>query len=332
MKKIFLFCLFCICIGEVVAQKQSFDLASFAAPKSWKKQVSENAIQLSKQDTTKGIYCLIILYKAVPGTAAPLENFELAWTSLVKEMVTVSGKPEMQAPEIKNGWETQSGYAPFENEDGKGIVVLATATGADKMVNMLILTNTDVYEKEMSAFLTSLSLKKITTTAKSPSQSGSAADNRVINTWTLVSSDQNAHLVNNAVAGYIRRQYIFNSNGTYKHYVKTFSFFADLLLTKETGTYTVNRNTIMITPQEAIIESWSKKDNRDQWGKRLSSQKAVMEKTSYQFTIEYNATISETQLILQADKATKRDGHFHQDNKWFYKLPTHDYDFIKLPG
>jgi hypothetical protein len=332
MKKILLLCFVCMWMGKIFAQRQTFDLATFMPPKSWKKQLSENAIQLSKEDTAKGTYCLIILYKAVPGTEASRENFDLAWTSLVKEMVTVSSEPEMQNPEMKNGWETQSGYASFEGENGKGIVMLATATGSDKMVNMLILTNTDVYQKEMGSFVKSISLKEITAPARASSQPGNTNGSPIINSWTAVGSDQDSYSVKNGVAGYIRRQYIFNSNGTYRHIIKTFSYFSDLLLTQESGTYTINGNTITVTPQQSIIESWSKKDNRDAWGKRLSSQKAPLEKTTYQFTIEYIASINETQLILQTGKATKRDGHFHQDNKWYYKLPLHDYDFIKLPG
>jgi hypothetical protein len=332
MKKILLLCFVCVWMGKIFAQSQTFDLATFTPPQGWKKQPGENAIQLSKEDTAKGTYCLIMLYKSVPGTAASRENFDLAWTSLVKEMVTVSSEPEMQNPELKDGWETQSGYARFEGEAGKGIVILATATGTDKMVNMLILTNTDAYEKEISSFLQSISLKKITAPATASAQASQTNNSPIINTWTNVSNDQDASHVNNAVAGHIRRQYIFNKNGTYRHFVKTFSFFSDLLLTQESGTYTINGNTITIIPQQSIIESWSKKDNRDAWGKRLSSQKAPLEKVTYQFTIEYIAEINETQLILQTDKATKRDGHFHQDHKWYYKLPTHDYDFIKLPG
>jgi hypothetical protein len=332
MKKILLLCFLCVWTGNIFAQGQTFDLTTFTPPKGWKKQSDENAIQLSKADTAKGTYCLIILYKGVPGTAASRENFDLAWTSLVKEMVTVSSEPEMQNPETKNGWETQSGYAPFESEEGKGIVILATATGSDKMVNMLILTNTDVYQKEMDSFLKSISLQKITAPDKASTQPAKTSGSPIISTWTMVSSDQDRYLVNNGVAGHIHRQYIFNSNGTYKHYVKTFSFFSDLFLTQESGTYTINGNTITVTPQQSTIESWSKKDNRDAWGKRLSSQKATLEKATYQFTIQYNEAIKETQLILQADKATQRDGPFSRDNMWFYKLPTHDYDFVKLPG
>ena len=160
MKMIMLLSLLIVFAGNTFAQKQTFDLTTFMPPKGWKQQQGKEGMQLSKEDTATGTYCLITIYKAIPGTADAKENFNLAWTSLVKEMVTVSTKPEMQAAETENSWETQSGYAPFENDGNKGIAVLVTASSHEKMVNMIILTNTDVYEKEITQFLESISLKK----------------------------------------------------------------------------------------------------------------------------------------------------------------------------
>jgi hypothetical protein len=172
MKKIILLFAFCDFVANAFAQKETFDVTTYTVPKHWKKQPAESAVQFSKEDTAKGTYCIITLYKAVPGTADSKQNFELAWASVVKEMVTVSAAPEMQPPVIENGWETHSGYAPFESDGNKGVVVLATASGSEKMVNMIILTNTDIYEQAITDFLESVSLKKpvpgkpTTTTAK----------------------------------------------------------------------------------------------------------------------------------------------------------------------
>jgi hypothetical protein len=155
---------------SLYAQKVTFDLATFTPPQGggWKKQSAESTVQFSKEDAAKGIYCLITLYKAVPGTANSKENFDMAWETLVKEMVTVSAATQMQPVETVSGWEKQSGYAPFEADGNKGIVMLVTSSGINKMVNLIILTNTDVYEKEMTAFLESISLKKINTVAVKP--------------------------------------------------------------------------------------------------------------------------------------------------------------------
>ena len=169
MKKIILFCVLCAMVGNTFAQKQTFDVTTYTIPKGWKKQPAESAVQFSKEDAAKGTYCIITLYKAVPGTADSKENFDLAWASVVKEMVTVSSAPEMQPSATENGWEVQSGYAPFEKEGEKGIALLVTASGYDKMVNLVILTNTDAYEKDMTLFIESINLKKQTQTTNKPS-------------------------------------------------------------------------------------------------------------------------------------------------------------------
>jgi hypothetical protein len=168
MKKISLFIALSLVTAISFAQQETFDLTTYTALKGWKKTATASAIQLTKEDAAKGTYCLITLYKAVPGTANSKENFDLAWSSVVKEMVTVSTAPEMQPVATENGWETQSGYAPFESDGNKGIVLLVTASSFEKMVNLVILTNTDVYEKEMTAFLESISLKKITAAVNKP--------------------------------------------------------------------------------------------------------------------------------------------------------------------
>jgi hypothetical protein len=160
MNKLILLCVFSISFVTIQAQKKTFDLASYIAPQGWKKQTTVSALQFSKENVTKGTYCTIILYKAIPGKTDPKENFTLAWETLIKEMVTISGDPEMQPTLTENGWTAESGFAPFETEGSKGMVVLVTSTSLEKMVNLVILTNSDSYQKEVAAFLESISLKK----------------------------------------------------------------------------------------------------------------------------------------------------------------------------
>lgn len=170
MKKIYSFCWLIVSPIIIVAQQQTFDITTFTPPKGWKKQATETAVQLTKEDAVKGTYCIITVLKSIPGSADSKENFDAAWETVVKEMVTVSTAPEMQPSSTEDGWEAQSGYAAFENEDSKGVVVLVTSTGYQKMVNILILTNTDAYETEMTSFLESVSFKKTKTPADKPSK------------------------------------------------------------------------------------------------------------------------------------------------------------------
>lgn len=168
MKHFFLFVALTL-IGKItMAQVQTFDLTTFTAPKGWVKKTTPSAIQLTKSDDAKGTYCLITLYKSVPGTNNSKDNFDMAWKTLVKEMVTVKSAPEMQPASSENGWEAQSGYAPFESDGNKGVALLVTSTSGQKMVNIMILTNTDVYQQNMTDFLESVSFKKQAVTPVTP--------------------------------------------------------------------------------------------------------------------------------------------------------------------
>lgn len=329
--------------AKAAAQQQIFDLATYTAPKTWKQQTTAGAVQLTKENAAKDAYALISILKAVPGTADAKYNFDAAWETVVKEMVTPTATPVMQPAATINGWEMQSGHAAFSNDNSKGIVVLVTATCLEKMVNIVIVTNTNDYEKEITGFLSSVSLKKIAGAA----MPAPVVTNAIAGTWGISASDQSSFSMNNGISGYISRQYIFNTDGTYSHVIKTFSYVSDkLLLNRESGTYQVNGNNLTVNPKTSVIEAWSKdslmgndgrKYGTDKWGRRLSSQQLSLEKTTYQFSKEYMSGTAEWNLMLRADKPTRRDGPFSggssYSNTWFYcSVTDHNKRLIELPA
>jgi hypothetical protein len=128
-------------------------------PKGWTKEAKESAIQLTKEDAS-GAFCLITLYKSLPSDKEAKENFDASWEALVKDMLDIKTDAEMQPQVTENGWDVQSGHAPFEKDGVKGIALLVSSTGYNKLVNVLIMTNTDAFEKDVTAFLESIDLKK----------------------------------------------------------------------------------------------------------------------------------------------------------------------------
>lgn len=159
MKSIVIIILLFCCVN-LIAQQQKFDLVTYTPPQGWKKQATEQTVQWQHEDATKGAFCIIMLFKSIPSTAGSKENFDAAWETVVKEAVTIKTAPEMQPTATEDGWEVQSGYAPFESEGQNGIAILATSTGYSKMVNVLMLTNSDVYEKPIADFMESVSIAK----------------------------------------------------------------------------------------------------------------------------------------------------------------------------
>jgi len=161
MKQITLFSFLLLTLAGY-SQQQSFDIVSYTAPKGWKKQMAEDngGVQYSVQDDAKGIFCIMTLFKAIPGTDNSKTNFDASWDELVKAMFSVSTPPEMQPAAKEDGWEVQSGYAPFESSGLNGVALLTSTSGYGKVINILMLTNTDAYEQAMFSFLESVSFKK----------------------------------------------------------------------------------------------------------------------------------------------------------------------------
>ena len=338
MKKILflIICFLFISANSLAQTAETFDVATFKPPAGWKKQPTENAVQYMTEDAKTGASCIIMLTKSIPALGDSKANFAGGWENVVKGMVTVSTAPEMQPAEDRNGWETLSGYAPFELDGSKGVVILVTASGFEKMVNVVIFTNTNVYEKNIADFLASVSLKNPPVTAKQTPVANSDSNASVVGTWGIsmvVAATMNT--MAGGTAGSTIKQYTFNANGTYSFYIKTFSFsYENLLLTRETSTYQISGNNITVNPKESVVEAWSKKDGTDEWGRLLSTQKKELEKTTYRFTRRFSEGMKEWQLVLQAESVTKRDGPFNGgsalSNAWIY-IPPCEKCFIELP-
>jgi len=159
-------CVLSFAIDSFGQVSEAFDISTFQSPKGWTKNVGDDAVRFAIED--KGSYCLIMLFKSIPGLASPKENFDAAWSTIVKEAVTVSSAPQMFPADTKGEWLLAGGFAPFEKNGEKGVAVLYTASGYGKMVNALVLTNTQAYEPATTAFLGSINFKKPTGASQPP--------------------------------------------------------------------------------------------------------------------------------------------------------------------
>ena len=162
--KHFLFLTVCVLfcsVGSPGQTQQSFDIATFQIPKDWSKEVSEDYLQISTEDKAARTFCLITVYKSVPAGSDPKENFRTAWKSIVKERMSPTADPVMQPTKNdEGGWQLELGSAPFENKAGKGVAILVTISGYGKMMSTMILTNSEVYDAQIRAFMESADLKK----------------------------------------------------------------------------------------------------------------------------------------------------------------------------
>lgn len=156
-------------------------------------------------------------------------------------------------------------------------------------------------------------------------------------TWYTVSSisTYTTGVLTNA---YRKRQFTFAADGSYTFYAKTFDIsMTYIILRREKGKYVYKENRLVLTPETTVVETWSKKDGADQWGKKLSSEVQPSENTTYEVIMHYFSAIDQWNLILQpADrKQTKREGTFASNtafpNSYMYEMPPDNSYLIELP-
>ena len=243
-----------ITLSNFAQGTETFDITSFQPPKGWAKQVGTDAVQFSIEDKSGGSFCLISLFKSVPGLSSPKENFDAAWSTIVKEAVPVSAAPQMIPADNKGEWQLAGGFAPFEKDGVKGVAVLYTATGYGRMVNALVITNTQAYEAAATAFLESISFKKpaqvdlpqtpVVQNGSNPSLAG--------NFWKQAGIRGGMLGHASLSTGTFSKTYHFLPNGTYKFWREDTQLAAPkYYLESEEGTYAVSGNTITITPRKS---------------------------------------------------------------------------------
>lgn len=195
------------------AQRQSFDVVNYEMPRGWDKTETENGVQLSTKDGGKGNYAAAVIVRSVASTKSPNDNFSSSWKSLVEGTVKVSESPTMSDMDIEKGWACITGQANYTDGNNKGLVTLVTATANGKMVNIVLMTNTSIYQEELLAFINSVELNE----AATQNNKNNAATNAVTNAnqealpgiWGQDQSESNT-------SGYDWREYYFNADGTYQ--------------------------------------------------------------------------------------------------------------------
>lgn len=161
-KLIALFLMLCCLSVSAFAQKtEKFDIVSYTAPAGWKKSATADRVTFTTEDKSKGTFCSIVLLRSLPAGNDTDKNFKAAWDSLAAESFKVNSAPQRSAPKREKGWTLETGVAPFEKNGEKAVLMLIAASGGGKMVNILVLTNTDAYQNKIMAFMDSLNLPTV---------------------------------------------------------------------------------------------------------------------------------------------------------------------------
>ncbi len=136
---------------------ETYDIASYAAPRGWKKEARAGSVVYSKTPRG-GSYCALTIYRSAAGLGDVTRDFEHDWQTLVQAPLKVKDKPTTQAGERNNGWDNLAGGANFEYAGGTSVVLLSTYAAGGRVFSLLIVSNDPALIGELDPFLKSLKL------------------------------------------------------------------------------------------------------------------------------------------------------------------------------
>ena len=308
------------------AQVEKFDIVTYTTPKGWGMEKGTDTLQFTKEDKANKTFAIVTVYRSMDAGPDSRANFLAAWKALVNETFKSPAQPQIGTPGPKDGWMAEVGLAPVSTEELKGAAILTTMTGGGKMINVLVLANSDSFTKEIEAIIDSITLPPVkAASAQSTGPAPTAVPARLIGKWNRSGSGYPTYAdpVSWGTAGYTTSRYEFKPDGTYVHTERSFRMMMEnIIVVKETGKYSVSGDTLTITPAKSVISSYKKAGGVDTLGALVKSQNRDLETVAYKFTFHYFEGIQEWNLVLQADKITQRDGQFSNNttfpNAWYF--------------
>ena len=336
MKIIALLSLFISFTTILFAQKQTYDVISYAVPNGWKKEVMQNTITYTITDSKTNSWCQVGIVKSTSSKGNIDADFDSEWENLIVKSYKVTEAPKFNELQEAEGWKIKAGAGNFIFNNSTAMALLTTASGYNRCASIVAITNSQAYIKDIEALLASVTMEKPAVVLQ---QSTPAIEdkNSILGTWAAGASDNSDYRMKNGIMNSLKRQYSFRADGTYQFITKAFDpLMNQIILGKESGTYQINSTNVTVNPKKSVLEAWSKKDGTDKWGKLLNTQNIPLENVTYSFTKHYFSGIQIWSLVLIADKPTNRDGPFSNnksfDNAWYYNPISPNNPVIDLPG
>ncbi len=307
-------------LSNGASQAQKFGIASYQAPSGWKEEKGTGFISYSKiEGQTFG---QIALYEYTKSKGDIQSDFDAQWKELVTNGREVSS-PEKTKPETANGWTAMSGSGTWKL-DGSNVATILTVYSNKKVCVSVMINFSDVnFAKEYVSLLESLTLdaSKATTVASTKTNSTG-----LVGLWVDYDTENRGYQNGFPIltAGYFRREYLLNADGTYTYRCKDWSVFVtDILFIYESGTWKANGNQITFSPSKSSGGWWGKSaDGRTTgWGKFKKGTTYKSKAVTYSFRLHFFEGSKDNVLILGNNQPTERERSSNgnaKNHEWRY--------------
>ncbi len=165
MKKIISLLLLTAIMRQVIAQTETFDIATFTPPKEWKKSTAKNVMNFTNVDMTTGKFCVIAMYASNASTGDAEKDFKKEWKELVVTPFKAEANPQTETETTADGWKMVGGAAPVKMDGADVYIILTVFSGFDKTFSVRTSLNDQSYIAQVDALFKTMELDKTKTSS-----------------------------------------------------------------------------------------------------------------------------------------------------------------------
>lgn len=174
MKIPVVFVLFLAYAVPCTAQKESYGLVTYSAPRQWKKENANNCVSWSTVNAANKSWCMISLYKSNISKGSVEADLESDWEILVTKDNNITAGPQKGKIIEADGWKYQSAGGKALFNGAEMMVLLTVISGYNTAISIVARTNHADYLKSIEDFNSSIELT-------TPNASGQQETNTVSN-------------------------------------------------------------------------------------------------------------------------------------------------------
>jgi len=127
-------------VPVVLAQAETFDIATFTAPMGWKRMSAPGYIAFEDRRVLNGKQelCQIFLFTSKDRRATPEQNFQVEWDEKIANQAGVTTRPRPQTDKSGEGWLTSTGFTDVMQQGVPMRYVLVSTVGYGKSASVVV--------------------------------------------------------------------------------------------------------------------------------------------------------------------------------------------------
>ena len=162
MKKIISLLLLTAIMQQVIAQTETFDIATYTPPKDFKKDSKQGVVNYTSVNSTTGNFCVIAMYASTASTGDAEKDFKREWKELVATPFKAKVNPETET-QSADGWKAVVGASLVKMDGADVYIILTVFSGFGKTFSVRSSLSDQAYTAQVDALFETMELDKTKT-------------------------------------------------------------------------------------------------------------------------------------------------------------------------